>query len=118
MWNWIFHFAGKNETRKFIQEALDYALDSGYLKPEDSTCKLLRVSSELVKSKNVTSGKRARSSSDESQIYDDDNDKSYRRKKQKITAKTNRRFQKFTIIFFWTVSFLKVICKKNFLTFQ
>ncbi|XP_050460453.1 probable splicing factor, arginine/serine-rich 5 [Cataglyphis hispanica] len=46
-------FVGGKDTRKvrkYIKKALDFAVESGYLIPSDSTYKVLRVSSDLMKS--------------------------------------------------------------------
>ncbi|CAL1675135.1 unnamed protein product [Lasius platythorax] len=46
---------GTRKARKYIKKALDFAVESGYLIPSDSTCKVLHVSSDLMKSDPRTS---------------------------------------------------------------
>lgn len=45
-----FLLTGSKKARKYIKKALDFAVESGYLIPSDSTYKVLRVSSDLMKS--------------------------------------------------------------------
>ncbi|XP_070156860.1 serine/arginine-rich splicing factor 11 [Polyergus mexicanus] len=46
---------GSRKARKYIKKALDFAVESGYLIPSDSTYKVLRVSSDLMKNDPRTS---------------------------------------------------------------
>lgn len=43
-------FLGTRKARKYIQKALDFGVESGYLIPSDPTYTILRVSSDLMKS--------------------------------------------------------------------
>ncbi|KOC65635.1 hypothetical protein WH47_00659, partial [Habropoda laboriosa] len=60
---------GVKKMKKYIQKAIDFGVESGYLIPKDAAYKLLRVSSDLMNDGNYA-GKVRKSVSRVSQVRD------------------------------------------------